>query len=100
MLSLKLLGLLALICICSADPIPLEEVDLPPGFIVNIFTNATPKARSLAVSGGDSNIAYISNDLLVIVLSCLSLLCFAVNQHVRRLGAFQDTLRDRGGAAV
>nr|QOL01109.1 putative extracellular protein CSOL_036 [Pseudococcomyxa simplex] len=64
MLSLKLVGLLALICICSADPIPLEEVDLPPGFIVNVFTNATPKARSLAVSGGDSSIAYISNDLL------------------------------------
>ncbi|CAL8468342.1 g7882 [Coccomyxa elongata] len=47
-----------------ADSVPLEELQLPPGFTVNIFTNSTPKARSLAVSGGDKSIVYISNDLL------------------------------------
>lgn len=59
---------LAFLCICRADSVPLEELQLPPGFTVNIFTNSTPKARSLAVSGGDKSIVYISNDLLVSVL--------------------------------
>lgn len=65
---------LAFLCICGADPVPLEQLQLPPGFTVNIFTKSTPKARSLAVSGGDKSIVYISNDLLVSVLSRPTLL--------------------------
>ncbi len=68
MMVLAVVLLLSSICASFADPLPLDSIGLPPGFSVNVFTNATPKARSLAVSGGDSNIVYISNDLLVTYL--------------------------------
>ena len=67
--------LLAFLCICRADPVPLEQLQLPPGFTVSIFTNSTPKARSLAVSGGAKSIVYISNDLLVSVWSLVAARC-------------------------
>lgn len=57
----------ALLCLCARELLaqPLDNVNLPPGFSINVFTNTTPKARSLTISGGNHTIVYVSNDLVV-----------------------------------
>jgi len=51
-LPLRLLLYLALLvapCACRAEPVPLSEIDLPPGFTINVYAANLPGARSLTL---------------------------------------------------
>lgn len=82
---MKFLILLISLYVCNVVSLHLEEVQLPPGFSINVFTNSTPKARSLAVSGGNGSIVYISNDLLVSVTGRIEINDYNIPVNLSRI---------------
>jgi hypothetical protein len=75
----------ALLCLCSCGAFaqPLDLINLPPGYSVNVFTNSTPYARSLAASQGNQSIIYVSNNQAVRKLASLSLPCSVFYKNTR-----------------